>query len=218
VYSSIDSNGRYAYGNQPGIAHWNLARFAQSILPLMGPDEAVALADAQASINAFPALFQRNLLAGMRDKLGLAHAAGEDGELVQDLLERMTQQHADFTLTFRALCDAALGPDHDDAARSLFDEPAAFDQWASRWRERLARDGGDPQARRAAMRRANPAFIPRNHQVERVIDSAQKDGDFGPFEEMHRVLAAPFDDQPAMHRYSQPPAPGEAVAATFCGT
>jgi len=218
VYSSIDSAGRYAYGNQPRIAHWNLARFAQSLLPLMGSDEAAALAMAQASVSAFPALFQRALLNGMRRKLGLVQTAAEDAGLAQDLLARMARHRADFTLTFRALCDAALGPANDDGARARFNDPAAFDEWALRWRARLALEGGDTQARRDMMRGANPAFIPRNHQVQRVIDAAATHADFGPFEELLGVLAAPFDDQPDRSRYSQPPQPGEEIQATFCGT
>ena len=218
VYSSIDTAGRYAYGNQPRIAQWNLARFAQSLLPLLGADEAGAIAMAQSAINTFPARFQRCLLNGMRRKLGFLQAADDDAELIEDLLERMTRHRADFTLTFRALCEAALDPAADERVRSRFDDPGTFDEWAVRWRQRLDRERGDAQTRRNSMRTANPAFIPRNHQLERVIAAAQTQGDFAPFEELLGVLAAPFDDQPGFSRYSQPPLPGEEVRATFCGT
>ncbi|HUN50262.1 MAG TPA: YdiU family protein [Candidatus Sulfotelmatobacter sp.] len=219
VYSSIDAQGRYAYGNQPRIAHWNLTRLALALLPLLGHDQDAAVASAQAAVDAFPGHIEAAYLAGMRRKLGLATEEADDGALGRDLLARMAANHADFTLTFRCLADAATDePDADAGVRSLFDDPAAFDGWAEAWRRRLAREAGDPAARRAAMRAANPAFIPRNHRVEAVLAAAQDDGDFAPLEELLSVLSAPYDDQPTFARYALPPEPHEVVRQTFCGT
>jgi len=222
VYSSIDAGGRYAYGNQPRIAHWNLARLAQCLLPLLGDDPDAALASAQGAIDAFPARFRTAYEAGLRRKLGLMEERDGDGALAQDLLDRMAASHADFTLTFRRLCDAAgpavAGAEADGAVKSLFDDPAAFDDWAARWRARLAQEERSAADRRAAMRAVNPAFIPRNHRVEAAIAAAQDGGDLGRLDELIAVLARPYDDQPGFAHYADPPRPHEVVHATFCGT
>jgi uncharacterized protein YdiU (UPF0061 family) len=214
VYSSIDRNGRYAYSNQPRIAHWNLSRLAGALLPLFGADEDAAVAMAQGALDAFPAQFEGAYLAGLRRKLGLFDDHEGDTALAQDLLERMAANKADFTLTFRGLSDAAIG---DDAVRSLFAEPSSFDAWAVGWRARLALEAVGPADRRTAMRAANPAFIPRNHRVQAVITAAQA-GDFSLLREMVGVLARPYDDQPEFAIYAQPPKPEEVVHKTFCGT
>jgi uncharacterized protein YdiU (UPF0061 family) len=216
VYSSIDHGGRYAYANQPRIAHWNLSRLAGAFLPLLGEDQEAAIPVAQEALDRYPALFQAAYLGGLRRKLGLT--TGEDGDmaLAQDLLERMQANHADFTLTFRSLGDAADG--HDEPARALFDDPTAFDGWAAEWRDRLKREDAIVGARRAVMRMANPAFIPRNHQVEAVIRAAEDRSDFAPLEALLTVLAAPYDDQPEFAHYAAPPRPEEVVRQTFCGT
>jgi uncharacterized protein YdiU (UPF0061 family) len=218
VYSSIDTAGRYAYLNQPRIAHWNLAQFAQCLLPVLASDEAAALSVAQTAINAFPARFQDHFMIGMRKKLGLTQAAEDDVKLVEDLFDRMAQHRADFTLTFRYLCDAAANSGSDVKVRCLFSDPAAFDDWAPRWRDRMAREAVGAEERRNSMRAVNPLFTPRNHQVERVIAAAQTHRDFKPFEEFLGVLSAPFEDQPPFSRYAEPPRPEEEVQATFCGT
>ena len=221
VYSSIDQTGRYAYGNQPRIAHWNLACLAQALLPLLGPDEDAAAAEAQAAIDAFPDRYEAAWLAGMRRKLGLAEAGDGDRALAQDLLGRMAENGADFTLTFRRLSEAegpGAGPGADAAIRALFKDPAAFDTWAMRWRQRLAEERRDAAGRRAAMRAANPAFIPRNHLVEEAIRAAVDAADLAPFNELMTVLASPYDDQPSFVRYTEPPRPNQVVRETFCGT
>lgn len=218
VYSSIDHSGRYAYGNQPRIAQWNLARFAETLLPLLGADESKALEQAQAAIAAFRPRFDEAYAAGFRAKLGLLHAEPGDMALLTDLLDRMAENSADFTLTFRGLCDAAGSAAGGEDVRRLFAEPAAFDAWVDRWHARLAAEGGDPSARRAVMQNTNPAFIPRNHLVEEAIAAAQGNGDFGPFETLLAVLAAPYEDRPAFARYAAPPRPDQVVHQTFCGT
>ncbi len=217
VYSSIDQQGRYAYGNQPIVAQWNLARLAEALLPLLGDDRDAALPVAQAAIDAYPGRFEAAFAAGFRRKLGLAEAQAEDPVLIKDFLELMTANKADFTLTFRGLSDAAGDPAADAEARALFADPTAFDAFAVRWRERLAQEDGDPAARAAAMKAVNPAFIPRNHLVEEAL-SAAAEGDLQPFERLVAVLARPFDDQPDAAEYALPPRPEQVVRATFCGT
>ena len=218
VYSSIDAQGRYAYANQPQIAQWNLARLTETLLPLLAEDEAAQLEDGKAALMAFPGLFEAAYTRELRAKLGLMAARDGDLDLAHDLLDRMTKSEADFTLTFRRLADAAADPAADARVAELFNDSAMFAEWASRWRGRLDQEGGDPSARREAMRRANPAFIPRNHLVEEAIVAAVSREDFQPFEDLVAVLARPFDDQPGRDRYTMPPKPEEVVSRTFCGT
>jgi uncharacterized protein YdiU (UPF0061 family) len=218
VFSSIDHHGRYAYGNQPRIAHWNLARLAEVLLPLLDDDEDQAMKIAEAAIGRFAGAFEAALTAGLRRKLGLMTAGPDDLALAQDLLGRMAEGQADFTNTFRALCNAAAGSDGDKGVRDLFVDPTSYDAWAEVWRARLAQDGVAPGERAVAMRMANPAVIPRNHLVEAVITAAVERADFEPFEELVAVLAHPFVDQPADSRHVRPPEPSERVHQTFCGT
>jgi uncharacterized protein YdiU (UPF0061 family) len=218
VYSSIDNMGRYAYGNQPRIAQWNLARLAETLLPLLAEDKDVAVKEAQEAIDAFATGFETAYAAGLSRKLGLFQPRPDDLSLAQDLLERMARNGADFTLIFRRLCDAAASPDGDAGVRRLFSDPRAFDDWAARWRHRLAEEGGEANDRRAAMRSANPAFIPRNHLVEEAISAAVNDGYFSPFESLLTVLSMPYEDQPTFGRYVDPPRPDQIVHQTFCGT
>jgi uncharacterized protein YdiU (UPF0061 family) len=218
VYSSIDRGGRYAYANQPRIAQWNLARLAEALLPLLDSDEDAAVGQAQEAIARFSGLFKDAYTAGMRRKLGLREAKPDDLELGQSLLELMAAEHADFTLTFRNLSAAALGPSHDELVRRQFADGSAFDGWAVRWRERLAAEGGSAELRSAGMRAVNPAFIARNHLVEEVIQAAAASADFEPFERLVRVLATPYQDQPEASRYALPPRPDQVVRQTFCGT
>jgi uncharacterized protein YdiU (UPF0061 family) len=130
----------------------------------------------------------------------------------------MAENRADFTLTFRGLCEAAADPGRDETVRRLFADPSAYDAWAQRWRQRLGEEPQDAAARAAAMRAVNPAFIPRNHRVEAVIQAAVQRGDVSPFEELLTVLSKPYEDQPALAHYAEPPEPHERVLRTFCGT
>jgi uncharacterized protein YdiU (UPF0061 family) len=217
-FSAIDELGRYAYRNQPKIAQWNLARFAETLLPLLdlSPERAVELANE--AISAFPLRFEEHWLAGMRNKLGLASNKDGDFELAQALLRAMHENGADFTLTFRRLCAAAADEKADANVRILFANPAAYDEWAAMWRSRLAADTLDPTARAQAMRAINPAFISRNHRVEQALDAAIEHGDFSPFAEMLTVLSRPYEDQAAFADYANTPQADERVFRTFCGT
>ncbi len=216
VFSSIDTAGRYAYGNQPRIGAWNLARLAEAMLPLLGAERDHAIAWAQEALSGFAPRFEATYLAGLRAKVGLRTARDGDDDLTQDLLRRMQEAGADWTLTFRALADAAEG--QDEAARALFNPAAAFDGWAETWRARLAAEPETPAERAAAMRAINPLYIPRNHLVEAALDAAVSAGDHGPFEALLNVIARPFDERPGLERYTLPPRPEERVLATFCGT
>jgi uncharacterized protein YdiU (UPF0061 family) len=218
VYSAIDRNGRYAYANQPSIAHWNLTRLAECLLPLLADQEDEAVAQAEEALDAFPRLFAAAHRAGFRRKLGLFTEDAGDEALCRDLLDLMAANHADFTITFRRLSETAIDGEGGIGVRALFADAAGFDQWTARWRTRLDQEHVDPQARRTAMRAANPAFIPRNHRVEAVIRAAVDRGDFGPFEELLTVLAKPFEDQPSFAAYAEPPQEHEIVHQTFCGT
>jgi len=217
VFSSIDRHGRYAYANQPRIATWNLARLAETLLPLLADDEKQAIAQAEEVLGGFAPAFEAAFLAGMRNKLGLAAAAPQDVNLGNDFLKLLAANEVDFTLAFRRLADAAGDPAAEAPVKSLFADREAYEAWAARWRAQLAQEALEVTGRRTIMRAANPAFIPRNHRIEAVIEAAVQD-DFAPFEELLSVLARPFDDQPQHADYMNPPQPHERVCQTFCGT
>ncbi len=221
VFSSIDHQGRYAYGNQPRIALWNLTRLAEALLPLLeqeaGSQEA-ALASAKEALAAFDPQFEAARSAGLRRKLGLLTVRDGDAALAESLLERMAANRADFTLTFRRLCHAAAGSEGDEAVRVLFTDPEAYDSWATEWRRRLQEEPVSGQVRAAAMRTASPAFIPRNHVVEAALDAAVERQDFQPFEELLDVVSRPYEERPNLERYAMPARPEESVLQTFCGT
>ena len=220
-FSSIDHGGRYAYGNQHRAALWNLARLAEALLPVLleeTGDEAEAVALANGALGAFEPQFQSARTAGLRRKLGLFAEREGDAALAEDLLQHMKTNHADFTLTFRKLCDAAASPEGDVGVRTLFADPSAYDGWSVQWRERLREEPIDGQARAAAMRRVNPVFIPRNHMVEAVLDAATWRQDFQPFEELLDAVTQPYAERQGLERYATPARPEERVLQTFCGT
>ncbi|NOD63081.1 MULTISPECIES: YdiU family protein [unclassified Ruegeria] len=204
VYSSIDRMGRYAYSNQPDIAVWNLAQLATSLIQQMDDKEA-AVEEATEIVHAMPELLQQNWLTLFRAKIGLTADEDADLELVTDLLKRMAEGQADFTNTFRAL--------GSDTARDQFVDPASYDSWAEGWRARLEREAQPIDV----MAVANPAFIPRNHRVEQMIQAAVQ-GDYAPFHRLNAVLARPYDNQDDDADLKRPPAKNEVVHATFCGT
>jgi uncharacterized protein YdiU (UPF0061 family) len=210
VFSSIDHQGRYAYGNQPRIALWNLTRLAECLLPLLGDSEDVA----KEALSAFAPRFQAGYFGGLRRKIGLLTEQEGDDNLTQDLLKLMAADGADFTSTFRKLCDAAEGPAGEAAVQAQFKDTAAYDAWAIRWRARLANETNPD----AAMRAVNPAFIPRNHLVEAALAAAVERADFQPFHDLLGVLSRPYHDDPALGRYTMPARDEERVSQTFCGT
>ena len=217
VLSSIDHGGRYAYRNQPGIAHWNLAALAQALLPLLHPDQERAVALAQQAVDAFPGQFQEAYHTGMAAKLGLGQWRQDDGALVEELLELMAREHSDFTLCFRHLADLA-NPAGAQPVTELFDLPPALEPWLQRWRQRLATETTPCEQRQLAMYRANPVFIPRNHLVEEALQAAVEGGDFAPFHALLEVLVEPFSYRGELRRFATPPRPEQVVHQTFCGT
>jgi uncharacterized protein YdiU (UPF0061 family) len=216
VFSSIDRHGRYAYANQPRMAHWNLTRLAEAMLPLLGPDQEAAIEEAHDALGAFGEQFERAYQEGLGRKLGLSTLREGDVDIASTLLAIMTQNQVDFTLLFRRLGDAAVG--NHEPARSTFLNPADFDAWAVRWLQRLDGEAVQRSVIRDRMNAINPAFIPRNHQVEAMIRAAVEDQNFGPFEQLLTALSHPYEDQEEFARYAQPPQPHERVSATFCGT
>jgi serine/tyrosine/threonine adenylyltransferase len=228
VFSSIDHGGRYAYGQQPKIARWNLARLAEALLPLMveSEDEAAvqrAVNQVKSVIDAFPAWYEAALLQGQRAKLGLQQDNNDagDGALVGDWLALLQQHGVDFTLAWRRLGDAAAGD--ANPLRALFTEPSAVNPWLARWQARCQHedrgDAGAGAARAARMGSVNPWIIPRNHRVEEALAAASEADDLQPFEQLLNTLRAPWDETAASAPYAQP-APAQVTAAyqTFCGT
>jgi uncharacterized protein YdiU (UPF0061 family) len=203
VFSSIDHGGRYAYGEQPRVAQWNLARLAEGLLPLIDAVPEAAVEKANALLTGFTALYDAAWLTGMRAKLGLARAEDGDRALAEDLLVAMAQAEADWTLTFRTL-DPTAAPDW-------------LAGWHPRWTTRLAAEGTDSTTARARIAAASPAVIPRNHQVEAALTSAT-DGDLAPVRRLLDALAEPFASRPERNWLEAPPAADERVTATFCGT
>jgi serine/tyrosine/threonine adenylyltransferase len=218
VFSSIDRGGRYAYSNQPAIAQWDVARFAETLLPLIDADAEAAVSRARPIIDPFIVQFEERFLEGMRRKIGLASAEDGDFEVIRKLLALMQEANADFTLTFRRLSDAAESADAEAPLRELFAAASpAFDAWLRDWRMRLTREPHTAIERATSMRRVNPAFIPRNHRVEAALNAAYA-GDLQPFHRLLAILQHPFDDQPEAVGYERPPEPSERVRNTFCGT
>ena len=219
VFSSIDTVGRYAYDQQPSVGLWNLTRFAETLLPLFSEDADAAVEQAKESLGAYSGRFEAHYRDGILRKVGLEEPSDTNLEVASRFLELMAEGRADFTLSFRGLCelplDAADG--EEPAIRATFADPERFDAWAADWRQRLRAEARDDGERRAAMRATNPAFIPRNHRVQQAIEAATE-GDLGPLDDLIAVTTRPFDDHPALADHANPPEPNERVHRTFCGT
>lgn len=209
VFSSIDTRGRYAYGNQPGIAAWNLARFAETLLPLLDDDQHQAVQLAEDAVSDFADLFQCNWLAGMRAKLGIFNHEPQDEGLIRELLRLMEQNGADYTNTFLAI---------------TFDKPEAwfctreFALWRERWQARRSRQQQTIEASRQLMQNNNPALIPRNHRVEEALEAAVEQRDYSVLERLLAVLTDPYAHSPQHAAYSTPPPPSSRPYRTYCGT
>ena len=224
VFSSIDEMGRYAYEAQPRIARWNLARLAETLLPLIADNEGRAIELATEVIDSFMARYQHYWLAGLRAKLGLRgsveHGDHVDIALGESWLDLLHAQQVDYTLAWRRLADAAAG--NEAPLRAMFSGQPGLDRWLQRWRERCAAEDVEPgaaNARAESMRRVNPWLIARNHRVEEALAAASDEGDLAPFEQLLLALRRPFDEDPALAHFAEP-APGAFMAEfrTFCGT
>lgn len=218
VYSSIDHQGRYAYSNQPSIAHWNLSRLAQALIPLLDPDTDRAVSIAQAAIDTFPNRFLDAHSQGMAAKLGLPALEEEDAPLVESLWDIMAEENLDFTLTFRRLTELAGGPLPGDSVAELITLPQRLEPWLEQWQTRLARQPGGNSSLLEQMLVANPVFIPRNHLLEEVIAKGSYEDDLQPFHALVDVLANPFEYRADCSRFATGPKPQEVVKQTFCGT
>jgi serine/tyrosine/threonine adenylyltransferase len=210
VFSSIDHGGRYAYGNQPGIAQWNLARLAEAMLPLFDADIDRAAERATAALGRFPVLFEQHWIGGMRSKLGLFTQEAEDTALIKDLLDWMQRRSADFTNTFRTLTTGCVAAD-------IMADDADFDGWHQRLETRRTRQPQSVADAKDRMCRHNPAYIPRNHKVEEALEAATTDGDFSPIDRLLDVLATPYDHRRDLPMFSTPEIPQRRYQ-TFCGT
>ncbi|MEH6945330.1 protein adenylyltransferase SelO [Bacillus sp. JJ722] len=211
VFSSIDIQGRYAYGNQPHIGAWNLARFAETLLPLLHEDPSQAVKMAQDAISDFSELYQSNWLEGMRAKLGIFNQESQDTALIEELLKIMQKYRADYTNTFLALTFEK----HEDSV--LFGTPE-FAKWYEMWQARLSRQQESRASSQQLMRDSNPALIPRNHRVEAALEAAVNEGDFSVMERLLHALSNPYAHTAEQAEYCKLPATSSIPYQTFCGT
>ena len=210
VFSSIDHNGRYAYFNQPGITKWNLARFAETLLPLIDKNKDKAIKIATEIINNFGEIYKKNWLEMMRKKLGLIGEKDNDEKLINDLLSLLHEQKADYTNTFCSLMN-------EDAQNDKIFNNKEFIDWHQKWKERLAKNNNSTEESLKLMRSVNPIVIPRNHKVEEVLEAANKD-DLNPFHDFLKVLEKPYENQEGINEYQSPAPPSDQKYQTFCGT
>ncbi|WP_346929063.1 protein adenylyltransferase SelO [Clostridium sp.] len=211
VFSSIDIHGRYAYGNQPNIGAWNLARFAETLLPLLHTDENEALKLAQNEISHFSNLYKNNWIEGMRAKLGIFNEELEDESLIEDLLSIMHKYGADYTNTFRALTS-------DNTEDTVLFGTEEFNKWYKVWQERLARQEESKVSSKELMQKSNPAVIPRNHRVEEALEAAVKNNDYSVMQSLLDALENPYDYSNINEYYSELPKTTSCPYKTYCGT
>lgn len=211
VFSSIDIHGRYAYGNQPNIGAWNLARFAETLLPLLHTNQEEALKLAQSAISDFTTLYKRNWLSGMRAKLGIFNEESGDESLIEGLLSMMQKYGADYTNTFRALT-------FDSIEDTVLFGKVEFDEWYKLWQERLTRQEESKASSKELMKSSNPAVIPRNHRVEEALKAAVEQGDYSVMERLLDALSKPYAHSKEQDYYSTLPEPSSCPYQTYCGT
>jgi len=216
VFSSIDAQGRYAFGNQPPIAQWNLTRLAETLIPLVHEDEKTAIDLLTEAVNGFRPVYIQAWLSGVAAKLGLSEASEDDFDLAVALLTEMEAGRADFTLTFRRLADVLRGAPSPFEAQ--FEDPQAIRPWLERWQARGEREAKSPEARAARMDTINPIYIPRNHKVEEALEAAVERDDMAPFEDMLGVISDPYVERPGQDAYARPAPMSDTPYKTFCGT
>lgn len=211
VFSSIDAYGRYAYGNQPHIAGWNLARFAETLIPLLHDNEEQAVKIAGDTVSDFNELYHCNWLTGMKAKLGIFNEEPQDESLIEDLLSMMHKYSADYTNTFRTLT-------FDKPEDTVLFGTTEFTEWYELWQVRLSRQQNSKDSSHELMRSSNPAIIPRNHRVEEALEAAVKQGDFSVMHRLLDVISNPYAHSPEQADYSTLPSPSTRPYRTFCGT
>lgn len=223
VYSSIDRDGRYAFSNQPSIGLWNLSRFAETLLPFFADSQDAAIEKAKSILDHYVSDYGHNWLYGMKAKCGLSSSTDvsldEDKQLIEQLLDAMHENRADYTLAFYYLSQLdSEANEKDSKLRDIFIDREACDAWLVKWRARLAQEKITDTERQKSMQQVNPVYIPRNHQVEAAIRAAEDHDDFSVFHALHEVLQAPYEYQSGKEKYMLPPEPDEVVLKTFCGT
>lgn len=211
VFSSIDVQGRYSYGNQPAIAGWNLARFAETLIPLLHSEYGEGAKMAQEAILEFSGLYESNWLTGMRKKLGMLNEEDQDLSLIENLLRMMEKYRADYTNTFRALTLDKL------VEEELFEAPE-FSKWHNLWLERIGGQQQSEETIQQLMRSSNPAVIPRNHSVEAALEAATEQGDYGVMKQLIDVLSNPYGHSPEQVAYTSLPEQTGTPYQTYCGT
>ncbi|WP_373493301.1 YdiU family protein [Aquiflexum sp.] len=211
VFSSIDVNGRYAYGNQPYITHWNLSILAGALLPQIHTEQKQAIELAQEALNSFRGIYQEKWLAMMRGKLGLMETEASDKPIIEDLLALMQQFGADYTNTFAALQTG-------DFSGEAFFEASAFQEWYLHWMKQVTKNGRSLEEVQTSMAQYNPYFIPRNHLVEEALDNASLNNDYQLFKELNKILKTPYIPDPSKFHFQSPPPNGDTGYQTFCGT
>ncbi|MDO6963303.1 protein adenylyltransferase SelO [Rhizobium alvei] len=215
-FSSIDEHGRYAYRNQPAIGQWNLARLAETLLPLIDADNDRAVELASRSVVDFAHRYNESWLQVMAAKIGIGEPEEEDRPLIEALLAIMQAEAVDFTIAFRKLAQSA--PEDDDAIADLFEDRRGIHEWLDRWRQRLRLAGIAAEQAEIRMKAANPFLIPRNHRIEEAIEAAIERDDFSLFHRLNQALSDPFDDTAANNVFATAPQPEQRVLRTFCGT
>jgi len=225
VFSYVDMGGRYAFDQQPRVARWNLARLGESLLPLIDEDQDKALELARNSLDRFDAWFDEAWRQGLGAKLGLEQLSAEDDPWLQTLLDLMAEQAVDFTLFFARLTDHQAGSigveqlfETANAAPPQGDSAAKLNDWLATWEHKRQQEGRSRRHQQQLMSQSNPRVIPRNHRVQQVIDAAVQQRDLGPFHQLLAAVIRPYEDLPEFRDYQQPPAEGEQVTTTFCGT
>jgi serine/tyrosine/threonine adenylyltransferase len=211
VFSSIDTGGRYAYKNQPPIAGWNLARFAETLLPLLHNNQDQAVDLAQDAISAFAEMYKNSWLSGMRAKLGIFNEEPQDESFIEDLLNIMKKYGVDYTNTFRALT-------FDKSEDTVLSGKTEFAQWHGQWQARLGRQEQSKASAQQLMQNSNPAVIPRNHRVEEALEAAVKKGDYSVMDRLLKVLSKPYAHSPEQAEYCTLPTASNRPYRTFCGT
>ena len=217
VFSSIDTHGRYAFGNQPLIAQWNMACFANSLLPLIDENSEKAVKKAQEVINNFPKNMNEAVMGVMCKKIGLDSSENDSQELLKSFLNIMLDNKSDYTLSFRYLSESLQGK-KEDLLKAQFQEHDKLYDWLQKWTKTLENKNLNKKDVMNMMDKTNPLFIPRNHLLERIIDAATENNDFSQMKTLLKVFSSPYKEQPKNEAYSKPPQPYEIVKQTFCGT
>lgn len=217
VFSSIDEQARYAYGNQPNIAQWNLARFAETLIQLIDSDDSdKAIKLATGALNEFPLIYQDYWFAEMRLKLGLDEVLDRDLDLVNELYQAMDGQSVDYTKFFRSAADALRGD--EQSLFELFEDATRFKQWFEKWKDRVVKNSTPIERTADRMDVVNPIYIPRNHKVEEALQAASKDADYMPFQRLLGVLMSPYEKRDGLEEYEEPAPKENGPYVTFCGT